>query len=604
MSKDKKWQPDDSRQKTSGKSRRPERNKPITVAQASPIEGTTGTVTKEKEPEKPSHSSFGTFRELIESVAIAFILAFLFRTFEAEAFVIPTGSMATTLMGRHKDVTCPQCGYPYTVSASEEVDSLTGEVTHQGHVYEATCPQCRFPQTVNDDTSFNGDRILVSKFDYQLDKPNRWDVTVFMYPDDAKTNFIKRLVGLPNETVKISHGDLLVKKDGEPDFEIARKPPKKFLAMSRVVYDNDYGLPKTLQDNGWPRRWRSPDVTAAWETSDDYRSFSTNGTTVDDVVLRYYHYLPDSEAWKRNQFQTRSAAPRTILPQLITDDCAYNSGVSRQSLGMGLNGLGLHWVGDLGIECQLDVRKASGSIVFELTEGGRKMLCEIDLSDGTARLTIPGETFLATAKTSISTPGDFQIRFVNADDELRLWVNDEVIPFDKPTTFGPLGNQVPTEADLAPVAIVSRQADVTVSHLRVLRDIYYIADEMKDSTGQHFGVITDFKNFYSVFARPTENDVRNFYQSPELWPKAFSDRSMREVEFPLKEKQYFMLGDNSPQSKDGRLWGYPEYYVDESLLKGKALYIYWPHSWDKVEIGNFEIPFPFFPNYERMQLVR
>ena len=42
-------------------------------------------------------------RETIESVVIAFVLAFLFRTFEAEAFVIPTGSMAPTLMGRHKD---------------------------------------------------------------------------------------------------------------------------------------------------------------------------------------------------------------------------------------------------------------------------------------------------------------------------------------------------------------------------------------------------------------------------------------------------------------------------------------------------------------------
>ena len=51
------------------------------------------------------------------------MLAFLFRTFEAEAFVIPTGSMAPTLMGRHKDVVCPKCGCPYQVSASEEVNS-------------------------------------------------------------------------------------------------------------------------------------------------------------------------------------------------------------------------------------------------------------------------------------------------------------------------------------------------------------------------------------------------------------------------------------------------------------------------------------------------
>src|ERR1700676_3426555 len=52
-----------------------------------------------------------TIRETIESIVIAFILAFLFRTFEVEAFVIPTGSMATTLMGRNLDLDCPQCGF-------------------------------------------------------------------------------------------------------------------------------------------------------------------------------------------------------------------------------------------------------------------------------------------------------------------------------------------------------------------------------------------------------------------------------------------------------------------------------------------------------------
>ena len=59
-------------------------------------------------------------RETVESIVIAFVLAFLFRTFEAEAFVIPTGSMAPTLMGRHKDVDCPKCGYRFQVNASEE----------------------------------------------------------------------------------------------------------------------------------------------------------------------------------------------------------------------------------------------------------------------------------------------------------------------------------------------------------------------------------------------------------------------------------------------------------------------------------------------------
>jgi hypothetical protein len=35
---------------------------------------------------------------------------------------------------------------------------------------------------------------------------------------------------------------------------------------------------------------------------------------------------------------------------------------------------------------------------------------------------------------------------------------------------------------------------------------------------------------------------------------------------------------------------------------GKALYVYWPHSWDKIP--GTDIPFPFFPNFERMGFVR
>ena len=209
-------------------------------------------------------------RETVESVVIAFVLAFLFRTFEAEAFVIPTGSMAPTLMGRHKDLVCPKCGCPYQVSASEEVDP-EGDKIHGRFANSRPKPapaRCAATRPIlgpdnpqhTSYPSYNGDRILVGKFAYEIGDPQRWDVIVFKYPGDAPTNFIKRLVGLPGETIRIQHGDIWVRSARMPTarrrgFHIARKPPEKLLAMLQPVFDNDY-MPQ-IAKYGWPARWSS-----------------------------------------------------------------------------------------------------------------------------------------------------------------------------------------------------------------------------------------------------------------------------------------------------------------------------------------------------------
>jgi signal peptidase I len=79
---------------------------------------------KDKPDSKPARASNPyVVRETLESIIVAFILAFLFRAFVAEAFVIPTGSMAPTLMGAHKDTVCEHCGALYQSTASYEYDS-------------------------------------------------------------------------------------------------------------------------------------------------------------------------------------------------------------------------------------------------------------------------------------------------------------------------------------------------------------------------------------------------------------------------------------------------------------------------------------------------
>jgi predicted RNA-binding Zn-ribbon protein involved in translation (DUF1610 family) len=63
-----------------------------------------------------------SFRELIETIVFVVVLVLMLKTFLAEAFVIPTGSMATTLLGYHHKFPCEKCGYTNLINASYEAD--------------------------------------------------------------------------------------------------------------------------------------------------------------------------------------------------------------------------------------------------------------------------------------------------------------------------------------------------------------------------------------------------------------------------------------------------------------------------------------------------
>ncbi len=539
--------------------------------------------------------SQAALRETIESVVIAFVLAFLFRTFEAEAFVIPTGSMAPTLMGRHKDFECPACGHWYQISASEEIDQRTNRETGQ-YVQAGTCPMCRFtadlsprnPQSKNY-PPYNGDRILVGKFAYEFTEPQRWEVAVFKYPGNAVTNYIKRIVGLPGETVVIRDGDIFIADPDDPaHLEIARKPPQKLLAMLQVVFDNRY-MPR-LAEFGFHSRWHAaepPGSAGRFEAvdPDGCLEFHTDGAAPAETWLRYAHRVPSRDHWHDVGRNGRLPADRQPSPELIRDFTGYNTSRGSHLHPLHPSVLGEHWVGDLALECTVEVVSENGEVILELVEGGERFQVRFDVATGQAALSITGRPdWRPSAATRLRGPGTYRLRFANCDDKLYVWVQDRAIAFDLPTRYHGLDNDSPTEADLRPASVGSRGCAMRVTDLRILRDVYYIAATSRNSL--------------AASGNSPGSDA------PDMWVVP-GDR--RQAAFQMHEDQFFMLGDNSLRSKDGRLWAEPgpdgpDHHVDRDALIGKAILIYWPHSWHRIP--GTPIPFPFFPNFARMGFVR
>ena len=184
------------------------------------------TPAREKAPAKTPADAPPTdgFREIVETVVFVVVLVLLLKSFAAEAFVIPTGSMAETLLGYQKMVVCPKCGFEFPVNCSQQIDPQSGP---PDPIIGGTCPNCRERirfAAPDDPPPLTGDRVLVAKFLYDLFEapPNRLDVVVFKYPGDESfprtgpfrdgvpMNYIKRLVGLPGETIAIHDGNLYV----------------------------------------------------------------------------------------------------------------------------------------------------------------------------------------------------------------------------------------------------------------------------------------------------------------------------------------------------------------------------------------------------------
>ncbi|HEY8109066.1 MAG TPA: signal peptidase I [Patescibacteria group bacterium] len=70
----------------------------------------------------------------------------------------------------------------------------------------------------------NGNYLLVNQVSYSLGKPKRGDVAVFKAPPEPETSYIKRVVGLPGETVRLTDGKFVIVNEEHPEGFVLKEP--------------------------------------------------------------------------------------------------------------------------------------------------------------------------------------------------------------------------------------------------------------------------------------------------------------------------------------------------------------------------------------------
>ncbi|HHT9130584.1 MAG TPA: S26 family signal peptidase, partial [Candidatus Brocadiaceae bacterium] len=478
-------------------------------------------------------------RENIESIAIAIAVAFAIRYLVVEAFKIPTGSMAPTLLGEHKDVTCSNCGWSFYADR---------------HTESATCPNCQFEINVsaycgicNNKIKYNwpawlwkkgvcpecqtniewsdlsnrivhgGNRILVNKFWYKFNNPKRWDVVVFVYPvpvydltckncyakfldisdteldkgfrcqrcgstlfskNKQKKDYIKRLVGLPGEKLQIINGDIYV------NGKIQRKPAHAQDTLWLPVYNSHYPVKEK--------------TTPSWVT--------------------------DSSVWKvneeslvlNNMSQGSSDTSLVTFGRKISDQNGYNYRAGNNE------------VGDIKIRFDVTPLKGSERLELVLEKNNDVFTAIVPTADTNAKgRLMKAENVVLEKDIHLQTGQTHKIEFSNVDHVVALSIdNTKVFEFDYDDGVVP----EPRPLDTSKIRFGGTHINAAFENIEIFHDIYYTS--------------------LSAGTWGTNQPIQ------------------------LGEKDYFMLGDNSRNSSDSRVWK----FVPEENIVGKAFFVFWPVS--------------------------
>jgi signal peptidase I len=209
----------------------------------------------------PTEHPRDSWKETFESIAVALILAFVFRAFIVEAFVIPTGSMASTLMGRHYEIRCDHCGYgPWSLTIPKEDEEGGGRARYADRQPDPVCPNCQ--HVLRDwrstplipmfrvDTDQQGQRTVSPEDGYavgyaKLQVPvQEWDAVL-----ETGEGGALRLRGV---------GDLFTGPGGDPKLAAAFRDRYREAKLPNYVGKTVHVWGKAVNGAVWPEAFRVP----------------------------------------------------------------------------------------------------------------------------------------------------------------------------------------------------------------------------------------------------------------------------------------------------------------------------------------------------------
>lgn len=373
---------------------------------------------------------------------MAIVVAVMLKYFVVEAYQIPSGSMQPTLMGS------PEAGI--------------------------------------------FDRILVDKASFHFRDPERWEVTVFKYPLDRSKSFIKRLVGMPGEDLRIARGDLWTRKDENDEWRVLQRPEPVQRECWKTIAAKDTRFSEWKRDAG-SRAW-SVHGRESFEArgAGSLRLPNDGGSVLDS----YFDGYPDG------MVKALKDSPRI---QRVTQG-RFNP------------------VGDIRLSGEIRAHANLKQVKLVLGEGSRTYQFILpgpaspaafepwsvhvpantkdsaSQPDATVKLYAPpgGEAARADQPYAWRLPADKPVAFAvqNLDDVLRLDVDGQKV----------FEIEIPSAADQNSSITIDVEGDADFSELALQRDIFYT-------------------------------------EGPRLL-----------AEFRIPPGHYVMLGDNTQDSSDSREW--------------------------------------------------